>query len=428
MDKARFFKEAINANRHLEKEWCLHLFTVTRYVEKLPEEYDIRYLKDKTEVYLRNQWMNTGTKPYEPLFDETDYLEVYKGDLPNVTKDYLGTSTTYGDYLFNARTSVYAFNSQLEYMTGPINIEKVESIIASRLKDNPSDGVKDSKYLYVSDYLKWGQAICDLTGFCDVWVPAASPKSMTTDPEIPALKEKLLKENKDRLHDPVVQSEIQNALIEKDKAWLKNDRSWNFFLKSKQFDTARKRMYLIHGPEAGFSEGTTAELITNTLADGWNLKKLPAMINSLRAGSYFRGSLTALGGESVKFFMRIFQNTMISMKDCGVTYGLPVTITRYNVDTLPNVYRIENFKPVLITKEWAYDNLGKTIEIRSPGYCKASRNDFCEICSGADNAMNPAVFKSEVPGIGSRFMSIMMASAHAKALKTANIDYELFLS
>src|SRR5690606_40402980 len=84
---------------------------------------------------------------------------------------------------------------------------------------------------------------------------------------------------KDRLHDPAVIAENQNALVALDKEWLKGDPVEGFFLGDKVWNTARKRMFTIHGPESGFEEGGDAELIVNSLDEGWDITKMPVMVN-----------------------------------------------------------------------------------------------------------------------------------------------------
>src|SRR5690606_16419766 len=119
----------------------------------------------------------------------------------------------------------------------------------------------------------------DLGGFTQLWVPAASPKALQTHPDAPKLRAELLEKYKDRLHDPAVIAEIQNALVALDKEWLKGDPVEGFFLGDKVWNTARKRMFTIHGPESGFEEGGDAELIVNSLDEGWDITKMPVMVN-----------------------------------------------------------------------------------------------------------------------------------------------------
>lgn len=213
-----------------------------------------------------------------------------------------------------------------------------------------------------------------------------------------------------------------------DREWIKGDASEGFFLGDKVYNTARKRMFLIHGPEAGFNEGGNAELVVNSLDEGWDITKMPAMVNSLRAGSYYRGALTALGGESVKFFLRVFQNTYISEQDCGVKFGKIITLDKDNAGDLEGMYQIDKGALKKLTPELLKSLVGKKIMVRSPQYCQTAHSDFCATCMGDKNSENPNGLGSAASDVGSLFMSIMMASAHAKELKTAPLRVDTFLT
>ena len=79
-------------------------------------------------------------------------------------------------------------------------------------------------------------------------------------------------------------------------------------------------MYGLYGGEAGLGDGTSMEFIDKPLSEGLDKDKLPDMINSLRSGSYDRGTQTVLGGVAVKQFFRIFFRTLILVQqDRGST-------------------------------------------------------------------------------------------------------------
>lgn len=428
MLKRDLYFQAFNAGAHLRKKWVLSAFAVTRHdFNQEIEAFDFRYSKDMTEAFVDGAWVTiTDVPPMTPVFKAMETLSLKKGEVPNLSTD---VESTYGDVLINWRVLVYAFNDRMEYRVGPISIGKIEVEIAKRMKDDPlPDEQTDESAIYVRDYLNFGQAASDLDGFTQLFVPTSTARSLQTDPEVRAVRTRLLEENKDRLHDPAVVAEIQNTLVAMDKAWIKGDPSEGFFIGEKVWNTARKRMFLIHGPEAGFDEGGDAELVINSLNEGWDISKLPAMINSLRAGSYYRGKLTALGGESVKFFLRVFQNTYISEEDCGTELSLDKIIDE-NASSLIGSYRVTKDGLQLLTSEvMATLSPGTVISVRSPQYCKTPASDFCQKCMGAHNSENPMGLGSGASDVGSTFMYIMMASAHAKELKTAKLKVSTFLT
>lgn len=429
MKRKDFVLYAIHAHSaHYRKNWIIQLFSVVRFKETDEiEPCTIRYSKDTTEAYVMGpegawQWVTLeDATPMKPLCGYMEAITLTPEEFFTVKKP---TETTYGDLIFNARVLVYAFEDLFEYMTGVISIKKLEAKIAKMMTDDP-DRPSDRQpgTLYVADYLKYGKAMSDLAGFTQLFVPAATRKSLSTHPESKALRAKLLEENKDRLHDPAVIADIQNQLVALDKEWLKDDPAARFFMGDKIYNTARKRMFGIHGPESGLDEAATPELIINSLEEGWDISKLPAMVNSLRAGSYYRGALTALGGEAVKFFLRIFQNVFISQPDCGFNaMGLEYVVTKDNLDDLEGRYEIVNGQPVALTPDSLQGKLGKVITVRSPMFCKTPHTDHCAICMGDRNAATPNAMGSRAADIGSTHMSIMMASAHAKALQVVELE------
>lgn len=428
MLKRDLYFQAHRDGAHLRKNWVLQAFSVTRFkAAEARELWEFRYRPEGTDTWDGSQWVEIDdVQPMAPVYFANEKLTVSPGEVPNLHRE---VETTYGDVLFNWRVLVYAFGEHFEYTTGPIDVGAIERKIAELMKDDPLPGeTEDESVLYVSKYLKFGQACADLAGFTQLWVPAATPKTLQTHPDSRKLRAELLEKYKDRLHDPAIIAEIQNALVDLDKEWLKDDPSMGFFMNDKQFNTARKRMFMIHGPEAGFSEGGSAELIVNSLDEGWDMDKMPAMINSLRAGSYFRGALTALGGESVKFFMRIFQNTRISEKDCGTTLGMEKLVTSDNYKSLVGFYEVTPQGPVGLTEEYLKSKIGHSLVVRSPLYCKTGLADFCEKCMGDTNAANPMSLGAEASQIGSAFMYVMMKAAHAKELKTARLRVSSFLT
>ena len=452
MKKQDLYVAALLAGCYRRKDWVISAFSVVRPENGIvPQAYDIRYKADVTEVYLPGEkhepegtvilgdhhgvpqvrhipvedpeaWVPIDdTVPMTPLFYPADDLKVTPDMIVNLHEE---VDSTYGDLLFNYIALVEPFEDRIPYQVGPVKISKIERIIASKLCDDPEvSGVEPRPdQIPVKMYMRFGRCMGALAGFTQLFVPTLTPKSLMTDPAVYGRRAKLLEENQERLHDPVVVSKIQNELIDMDKAWLKDDPSEGFLLSNKTWGTARKRMFLIHGPEAGFNEGGSAELVVNSLTEGWDTDKLVAMFNSTRAGSFYRGALTALGGEAVKFFMRVFQNVAISEDDCGATLGLERTIEKGQGSYYAGLWEITPKGPVLLDEQRAISLEGKTVLTRSPIFCKTGATDFCAKCVGEALAAIPHAIGAENTSVASKFMDIMMASAHAKELKTAKLN------
>lgn len=179
------------------------------------------------------------------------------------------------------------------------------------------------------------------------------------------------------------------------------------------------------GAEAGLEGGNKVDAITNSLDEGWDIKKFPSMNNNLRAGSFNRGAETALGGEAVKWLLRASSNVRVVDTDCGTTIGKVIDLEESNKNLLLDfsVVTKEGYKTITDENELgAY--LGKKIMIRSPMYCKLTKTDYCKVCVGIKLAKNPTALSLVVSDYGSKMMYIFMQAVHGKALTTAKLDWK----
>lgn len=446
MNKNLFYKMALRGGAYIRKEWVISAFSVVRTVaDAAAKPYQIRYNRESTEVYVPAaegtgfDWvMISDHPPMTALFMAQQPLKVEPADIINLAAP---VDSTYGDLLFNYIALVHPFGKRIPYQVGPIKIRKIEAMIAERLVDNPmgdsvalattdsaiqtgDSAVAPEDAIPVSMYMEFGKCMGAIAGYTQLFVPSITPKALQTDPRVMVRRAELLEQYKDRLWDPVIQAKIQDELIAMDINWIKGDPSEGFFIGKKSFGTARKRMFLIHGPEAGFNEGGNATLVVNSLNEGWDTTKLPDMFNSTRAGSFYRGALTALGGEAVKFFMLVFQNTNISEDDCGAKLGRKRYIDPADLEYYTGLWQILDDGSLRILDKATLPSVsGKTITVRSPQFCKTKLSDYCAKCAGQRLANNPFGVAAENTSVASMFMSVMMASAHAKELKTAPLDF-----
>ena len=424
MDKYSFFVAACKAQAFLRKAWTLNAFSVVYLKPEQAEAYDVVRDKEGNLSFL-NPTTNAlepieGNYKGTPLFAFKEKCRAKPGDALNLTE---ALDTTYGRLFWNWMVLCWPFGNKVPYQNdAPVNVKAVEAIIESKLVDNPDDlsTATDQNVIYVFEYEKFLDANFNgLTGYTQLCVPSASKKTMTQPPEILKLREKLLTENKDRLHDPAVIAKIQKELAAADMAYMKGDPGMGFMINPKSFDTIRMKMFLMQGAEMGFSGPEGLELIPTSLAEGMDVTKMPAIINGIRSGSYDRGADTALGGAEVKTFYRLFQNAKITIDDCGSPLGLPKLVTPVNIKKLKGYYFINAGKAKPIDESC----LGKIVQVRSPGYCKADGTDYCKVCMGDVNAQYPSGLPSGASDVGNQFMYMFMKAMHGKALKTANYDF-----
>lgn len=445
MDKREYFLAALKAGTYLYKDWVLSVFSVTQPdPNAVGDKYPFKLIapsdpKAKTGGFWQFAMYNDGSDSYdangvidgskadEAIFNFRDELILKAGDLPNLKKN---IKTTYGNALWNMMVLCWPFGDKVEYQEGQISGKKIDAMIAARLKDTPADDKDRNKDdLYVDEFLNYMEAVSAIGGFAQLCVPAASPKTMTVDPSVLKLRDKLFEENKDQLNDLAVVAKIEQQLVDADWATLKGDDAEEFFLTGaktggKSMALGRKRMHIDFGAEVGFTAASKPRTIKKPLRDGLDLNEMPILIDTLRSGSYNRGAETALGGESVKYFYRVFQNTQVVEPDCGVKVGLPWEIRQDNYKQFLNLYAVTNGAPLLLTEESIQKFIGRKIYIRSPMLCKTPAPSFCASCVGKALAAMPTALHIAASNVGSRFMGAAMKKMHGQVLAVKRYDFK----
>lgn len=432
MNKRDFFLAAMKAEEFRRRAWVISAFALTNEgTDKWKENpYPYRIVQtpagcfyvdpDNNEQLLPIEGVTKGEAP----FSHKERVEIKAGEVPNLNQD---IETTYGRLLFNYVAFVGALNGKLPYLNERANARKIEDAILPRLTDTPPEGTeRDPKLIYVDEYVAFCDAMFFLAGFTQLCVPAGSEKAMVQAPGMKELRARLIEENKDRLHDPAVVAKIDAELVAYDKANLKGDPAEGYLMDGgKAFGIVRKKLYGMHGAEVGLSEGVEVDLIQNSLSEGWDISKFPAMNNSLRAGSFNRGHQTMMGGESVKWLLRSSSNMMVTVDDCGTKLGIPMHVDNTNFKKLVGFSVVSGNGHIEVnTEDEAKSYLGKHIMRRSPMMCQLDKTDFCKVCVGKRLAENPTALSSAVSAYGSAFMDIYMQAGHGKALTVAHLDFK----
>lgn len=430
MTKLEFFLAAMQADQGRRRGWVISAFSL---ISEGPDDWKKNPYPYRIVQTPAGKWFVdpnndnqlspiVGTIAGEPPFNIKDRIALKAGSVPNLNQD---IETTYGNLLFNYTAVIYPFGTKIPYQQGRVSPSDMEALILDRLKDTPkTDEPREDKWIYVDEYLKFADAMFYLAGFTQLCVPAGTRKTMTAPPGIEALKKRLLEENKDRLHDPATIAKIDAELVKADAEYLKGDASEGFLISNKSRNIVRKKLFLMHGAEVGLDEGVDVDLIQNSLAQGWDIDKFPAMNNSLRAGSYNRGAQTMLGGESVKWLLRASSNITVTKDDCGTRLGNVIAVTGDNYKWIEGFYVLTQSGDVKVDKETSKSYVGKTVTVRSPMFCKLDKTDYCAHCVGERLAENPTALSSAIADYGSVFLSIYMAAAHAKGLMLAKMDFK----
>lgn len=428
MDKRDFFLKALAAGSYRYKRWVLEAFSTTQQKDVGNFPYALLRKEDGSYWFHNpendNALETIGTFPEnEAPFHFREELVLAANTLPNQKRS---ITTTYGNVLANQIVLVHAFGDKVDYIEGRMSVAAIEKMIQDKIRDTPAPGEpRDPKFIYVDEYKRFNDAVLSLAGYTTLCVPTATERSLTTDPQIAVRRKELMEQYKDQLNDPVIQARIDAELIAMDRAWLKGDPSEGFFIKSKSYEIVRKKTHLLQGAESGF--GKTGELIDKPLSEGWTPDNLPAMANALRSGSFNRGAQTALGGEAAKFNYRIFQNTTINEEDCGSKIGLPVLLDEQNSRFYISSSIISGEKTIELTDENIQQYIGKTVQMRSPGFCQSKGTNFCKVCVGQAIAKTPTALSTYAADIGSIFLGLFLKSMHGKALTLVPWDHTRYI-
>lgn len=433
MLKDELFEKVLKGRTLARTEWIIKAFSIfkedSQAWEKDPYEYRI--------VFQPNGWHfvdpenNNKLTLIEdaplgtPIYKALDPFTVRAGVVENASKDY---ETTYGNALINKICLSMWFGSRIEFMTGVITPKRLSANIPNMLTDDVPVEQRANDKIYVDEFLKFCKAAYSLVAYTQVFTPAATRKSMQSPPDIVMYRDILVKENEGRLHDPAVVADIAKKLQEYDAEYLRGDRSLKFLLKDKSLKIVRTKLFLMYGADPGLEQKVDVRLIEKSLSEGWDLDKLPDMIDSIRAGSYNRGKETENGGARVKEIYRAAGNLKITVEDCGSELGLPYLSDPKKPQQLIGFTLIdENKRQIKIDETNVGSYLGKVIRLRSPMYCKSSDTDYCQTCCGDRLSEHPNALAMEFTAYGSKFMDMFMQAAHAKALTVRELDYNRLL-
>lgn len=430
MLKSEFFIQAMKQNLGHKLEWCIRAFCLINeqedewksnpYPGRIVQHHTGHYFVNAQQELVKLEDAIVG----EPPFKFLDTLTIHPGDIPNNHEELL---TCYGNLLFNWFAVVYAFGDKVPYQKGRAQVDKVRNSILKNFYDDPEhESLKESDKIYVSDYLKFAEGIDYSRSFTQLCVWAATEKTITPPPGIKELRDKLVEENKDSLNDLATIAKIDAALVAYDAAWLKGDPGEKFLLGNKSRAIVRKKKFLQYGAEQGLdSEGVTADMIQNSLYEGWDIDKFPAMMDSLRGGSFARGAQTALGGVSVKWLQRSSANLKVGGEDCGSTLGSPFTITPDEARKVVGMTVIaDGIQDKIEDEAHAGKYLGKVVLVRNPMYCKLPYTDYCHVCLGDKLSLNPYGLSAAVSEYGSKLMLMMMSKMHGKEIATQKLNLD----
>lgn len=432
MLKRDYFLNVLRTNDYVARSasWIFSVFTI---INEAPDAwtkdpYPFRLVRTPTGFFYVDPKDRTKLIQIEDgdasrsLLVYNEPVVLHAGDFVNLDRE---VKVTYGNAFFNWLALVYPFGSKIPYIDkrfSPADIEK--KYISKLLKDDPAPGDPiDPDAIYVTDgLLKFNDTVSAVDCLAAICVPSDTERSCQTHPGMYALRNKLIKENAGKLNDPAVIAEINKQLIALDSEWLKGDPSEGFLISKKMRNVVRPRTYMMYGGEAAFGDGLTVDLVVPSLEEGWDMSKLPTIINTSRAGSYKRGKDTQDGGVETKWLRRVSENARVAIDDCHPPLGVPTDITADSAPRYVGFQIITDSGLLKLTPENIGEYIGKTVMRRSPAFCRGLKATICAVCAGPRLAENPTALSTAVADLGSAFMGYSMSAMHGKELVTARFD------
>lgn len=427
MNKSDFLKIAITHGKHLDFNWVLSAFSVTRDKQPIEPAY-LKIVRDTVncKFYNENNELEVieGTKYDEPIFTFKDTVKVDPSWLINIAEPIV---TTVGTLFYNAICLVPAFGKKMPFITGKIKVSKIEDQIAKILADTPDnpDATRASDKIYVDELIKFNNAHSYLEMFSKLAIHAATPRNISEPDGIAEFKQQLLKKYEGQLTDPVKLADFEKELLAFDDEYLKGDPSLGNALSGKSKEIARKKMFLAVGAENTFDETMHVTPIVNSLSQGWTKdpEELKLIMNDLRVGAYSRGAETVNGGVAAKVLLRATNNFKIIDTDCGSKLGMVRTIT--NPNDIVNRYIVEKNQLIHINNlQIANNYVGKTVALRSPMYCKLEGEAICKICAGDNLNKFPTGLAIPLTEISAIILNASLKKMHGTKLSIAELSLE----
>ena len=312
----------------------------------------------------------------EPLFIFNQPILLFHTDMSCIPTR---IETTIGRAIANYVLFQYPFHGKMEYINKQLSVKDIEKTVLANLK---------SDKITVDEYLMFVNSCSLLESLSRIVTVSATAKTMTPPPGIIKFKNDLIAEydkkyGKNWVKDGVKVIEFQNTLKAKDAEYLKDDPTDGILSDGGIKDNARAKMFLAFGSDAGFSEdGKTDAVVFNSLLEGYpeDKEQLAMIYNSIRAGSFARGNETQQSGLIAKIFLRSTSNIVMDGEDCHTPITREIFVNKDIASSLKDRYMQQGNKAVRIENPNAL--IGKTINLRSPLYCKQGHGSICRICAG----------------------------------------------
>lgn len=332
--------------------------------------------------------------------------------------------TTFGILLFNIILFWETVGKVVPYQNKELTPGLVRSTIKEIAVDDPPEGEEvPAGKAPMTNVLKISRNANYLEGILYAIVKCGSKDALTVPKEVVALKNKLLKENKDRLSDPLVFNDIVEQCVNLDYEIQMKGESATFYIDKSYVSNCRKRMFIMFGIEFNSETGTWVPL-TDPLTAGWDPNYLSDYINTAIEGAYNRGKATGEGGARVKDILRIIASAHIEGDDCGTTTCEPIMLRKYNKGLWLGGNILDGNKVVTLTSENFDKYVDKIVRMRVPQFCQIKDGNYCRTCLGNGLGAYTSRIASDVTRVPTNFMLTRMKASHISGTSNATINWD----
>ena len=430
MDINTFYINALRNKAHYKRAWAFRVFGVALDGESKDAILPWTVVRDAVGVYYTDAKGNrepiTDAVLGKALLTATDLILV-----PPKFFEFWpeGGVTTAGNLLLNATAVWPVVGAKFGYFNGTVSNKDIEQRFLTMQSDPEDLSMKDPSVVYVSDWLKYGQAIKYMEEFSPLFIWTMSRQSIVPSKVVLARKAELLTQHAAELDDPLVQARIKKELEDLDAKLLKDDPGAAFIGAGKS-KLARSKLTIAYGSEQGLDMSKRPPFITQSLHDGLRPQHLVDVLNVSRAGSFDRGSETMLGGVEAKWGDRVTMGSEMAVEDCGTTLGYTYRVKPQDVaNTIGRWQMLEGGLALISTSDQAMAKIGEVITVRSPNRCKSGPSSkWCKFCLGAQLSENPQAIGLAVSAYGSGFLQLFLQSMHAKATVMKRMNVRALMS
>ena len=350
-------------------------------------------------------------------FESTDSFQLSKTEYFN-EKD---ITTTVGRFVFNKIIIERELIGVLGYINEPItggHLSKIDDKLSKALLQDKITTEAMANYL---DRLQWlsMQAHTMLCGSFTMGV-------LKPIPEMQKVRDKLIKDNKDKLENgdlmTAIKVEQESLKVAVDK--IKNDPGMDLFNSGARGSLGNnyKNISVMKGPIFNPSTGKF-DVVESNFMEGIRKEELPIYGNAIVTGAYPKAIGTATSGYFSKQITSALQAVLLDPpgSDCKTKMTIKHLLTPKNKADLMYRYIEEKGKLVLLDETTMNSYMNKVVNLRTPMTC-AGKN-ICSKCAGEMYYLlgikNAGLTASRA---SSTLLNLSMKKFHDGTAKTTEVD------